>query len=90
VTFCSPVDGATTPHSEYPRSELEELSRWGVGPAATGRHVLSASVRVLALDQTARVPSTIIGQVHGNSSAPFAQLLKLRYVTRSNLQLTVS
>lgn len=85
VTFCVPLNGAHTPNTHYPRAELEELRRWPV-PSGSTVHSLSAKVKVLRLAQyfSESKASTIIGQVHGDSSKPFAELLKLRWNGKHN------
>ncbi|HEX4361413.1 MAG TPA: polysaccharide lyase family 7 protein [Pseudonocardia sp.] len=72
LKFWAPVDGATTPNSEHPRTELVSLNNFKAG---SGQHVLRASLAV------AQAPSTnqdiIIGQIHGAddiSSVPFVML----------------
>jgi hypothetical protein len=72
LTFWAPVSGATTEHSEHPRTELDNLSNFQAG---SGPQALTASVSV------AQVPTqgqdVIIGQIHGAddiSSVPFVML----------------
>ncbi|MDT7664145.1 MAG: hypothetical protein QOD04_3701 [Pseudonocardiales bacterium] len=72
LKFWAPVNGATTPNSQHPRTELVSLNNFKAG---TGQHTLRASVSV------AQAPSgnqdIIIGQIHGAddiSSVPFVML----------------
>ena len=72
LKFWAPVNGATTPNSEHPRTELVSLNNFKAG---SGQHVLRASLSV------GQAPSTnqdiIIGQIHGAddiSSVPFVML----------------
>jgi hypothetical protein len=72
LKFWAPVNGATTPNSEHPRTELVSLNNFKAG---SGQHLLRASLAV------AQAPSTnqdiIIGQIHGAddiSSVPFVML----------------
>jgi len=72
LKFWAPVDGATTPNSKHPRTELDSLHNFKAG---TSPHTLSATVSV------AQAPSgnqdIIIGQIHGAddiSSVPFVML----------------
>ncbi|HMP81364.1 MAG TPA: polysaccharide lyase family 7 protein [Verrucomicrobiota bacterium] len=78
MTFWSPVTGATTPGSSYPRSELREQIVPGnndINWLPYGVHTLTAQCRVTQVPSTAKV---IIGQIHcktGNARP----LLKLQY-----------
>jgi hypothetical protein len=72
LKFWAPVNGATTPNSQHPRTELDSLNNFKAG---TGSHTLRASLSV------AQAPSgnqdIIIGQIHGAddiSSVPFVML----------------
>jgi len=72
LKFWAPVNGATTPNSQHPRTELVSLNNFKAG---AGQHTLRASVSV------AQAPSgnqdIIIGQIHGAddiSSVPFVML----------------
>lgn len=76
MVFCTPLNGVHTPNTRYPRAELEGLTSWDVDDKMN--HKLSASLQVLKLANVSD-PSTVIGQIHGDSSKPFAQLLKLRW-----------
>jgi len=72
IKFWAPVDGATTPNSQHPRTELDSLTNFKAG---TSPHTLNATLVV------SQAPSTnqdiIIGQIHGAddiSSVPFVML----------------
>ena len=72
LTFWAPADGATTPHSQHPRTELNSLDDFKAG---SGVHTLTVTASV------AQVPAdgqdVIIGQIHGTgdiSSVPFVML----------------
>jgi hypothetical protein len=72
IKFWAPVDGATTPNSQHPRTELVSLNNFKAG---TSPHTLNATLVV------AQAPSAnqdiIIGQIHGAddiSSVPFVML----------------
>ncbi|MBV9922907.1 MAG: polysaccharide lyase family 7 protein [Pseudonocardia sp.] len=72
LTLWAPVAGSTTPNSSHARTELDHLTPFD---AATGRHVLTASVTVTQLPRAK--PEVIIGQIHGAgviSSVPFVLL----------------
>lgn len=71
LVFWSPVQGATTRGSEYPRSELRntypngELRNWGY---RSGTHRLSAKLAVEQIPSSGRIA---IGQIHvKNKSTP--------------------
>ena len=66
VVFRAPVGGATTSGSEYPRSELREMTGHGSREAgwsnASGRHVMTVTQAITALP---RVKSHVVaGQIH--------------------------
>jgi len=72
IKFWAPVDGATTPNSQHPRTELVNLNNFKAG---TSPHTLNATLVV------SQAPSAnqdiIIGQIHGAddiSSVPFVML----------------
>jgi hypothetical protein len=71
MTFWDPENGVTTGGSDYPRSELRELTRTG-GPAAwapSGTNTLSATVKVT------RVPDHVcVGQIHTSGVKPLLEL----------------
>ena len=65
VVFTAPVDGATTPNSAYPRSELREMNgeqkaAWSNG---NGRHTLRATEAVTELPESK--PEVVTAQIHG-------------------------
>ncbi|WP_153915820.1 polysaccharide lyase family 7 protein [Shewanella sp. TC10] len=69
------MDGATTPNTQYVRSELRELYRFDTeNPCSatnqnwtiSGKHQLEASVNIIQYPQITSVsPKVIVGQVHG-------------------------
>ncbi|HEX4246961.1 MAG TPA: polysaccharide lyase family 7 protein [Pseudonocardia sp.] len=72
IKFWAPVDGATTPNSEHPRTELDSLTNFKAGASP---HAMNATLVV------SQAPSAnqdiIIGQIHGAddiSSVPFVML----------------
>lgn len=72
LSLWAPVAGSTTPNSSHARTELDNLTPFR---AATGRHVLTASVTVTQLPRAK--PDVIVGQIHGAdaiSSIPFVLL----------------
>jgi hypothetical protein len=71
MTFWDPENGVTTSGSDYPRSELREMTAAG-GEAAwqtAGTNTLSATVKV------SRVPDHVcVGQIHTAQSKPLLEL----------------
>jgi hypothetical protein len=72
IKLWAPVDGATTPNSQHPRTELDSLNNFKAGSSP---HTLNATLTV------SQAPSSnqdiIIGQIHGAddiSSVPFVML----------------
>ena len=57
--FCN-SDGATTPNTHYPRTELRAKQEWHF----KGNHALSVRIAVQKQPSTGRI---IIGQIHGHS-----------------------
>lgn len=78
VVFWSPVTGATTENSDYPRSELREMldpRDPGVNWTADGIHILDATCRVTEVPSSRKV---IIGQIHSYSGKA-KPLIKLQF-----------
>lgn len=75
MTFWCPANGATTPNTEYPRSELRETPSGGDWKLYTGTHTLSATCEVVSLPTG--IKGVYIGQIHGDSSGSNPQLVKL-------------
>ncbi len=72
LMFWAPSRGATTKHSNHPRTELDSLTNFSAG---TGVHTLMASVTLLQAPQDGR--GIILGQIHGAadiSSVPYVML----------------
>jgi poly(beta-D-mannuronate) lyase len=66
VVFRAPVGGATTGNSEYPRSELREMTADGKKEASwsgkSGTHVMTITEAITALPQGK--PEVVAGQIH--------------------------
>jgi poly(beta-D-mannuronate) lyase len=66
VVFRAPVGGATTGNSEYPRSELREMTGGGKKQASwsgkSGTHVMTITQAITALPQGK--PQVVAGQIH--------------------------
>jgi len=66
VVFRAPVGGATTGNSEYPRSELREMTSGGKKQASwsgkSGTHVMTITEAITALPQGK--PQVVAGQIH--------------------------
>lgn len=72
MTFFCPSNGATTPNSKYPRSELRELGEWKLNK---GNHALYATCEVVQLPNSGK--GVYIGQLHGLKQKLHPQLIKL-------------
>jgi Alginate lyase len=74
LTFWAPADGALTPNSTHPRTELNSLDNFTAGK---GTHALTASLAV------SQVPSdtqdVIIGQIHGADDISSVAYVMLHY-----------
>jgi hypothetical protein len=78
MTFWDPENGVTTANSNYPRSELREMTAAGAAAdwPTTGTHTLSATVKVT------QVPDHVcVGQIHLGTGTPASTkpLLELFY-----------
>jgi poly(beta-D-mannuronate) lyase len=66
VVFRAPVGGATTGNSEYPRSELREMTAGGKKQASwsgkSGTHVMTITQAITAVPQGK--PQVVAGQIH--------------------------
>jgi hypothetical protein len=66
VVFRAPVGGATTGNSEYPRSELREMTAGGKKEASwsgkSGTHVMTITEAITAVPQGK--PEVVAGQIH--------------------------
>jgi len=66
VVFRAPVGGATTGNSEYPRSELREMTAGGKKQASwsgkSGTHVMTITEAITALPEGK--PQVVAGQIH--------------------------
>ncbi len=75
MTFWDPESGVTTPHSNYPRSELREMNPDGSAAdwALSGNHQLTARVRAISVTS-----NVCVGQIHlgsgGSSTKPLVEL----------------
>ena len=76
VEFWAPVNGATTPDSDYPRSELREMLDPGndnVNWTLSDQSSLLAKCKVMQVpDSTGKV---VIGQIHGFQANPLIKLV---------------
>ncbi|MFI6365973.1 polysaccharide lyase family 7 protein [Nocardia sp. NPDC050630] len=73
LTFWAPVRGATTPHSEHARTELDSSSNFSAG--TSGPHTLKVASAVLQVPTDTK--DIILGQIHGAgaiSSVPYVML----------------
>jgi hypothetical protein len=88
MSFWDPENGVTTPNSNYPRSELREMTAAGM-PAdwpSTGTNTLSATVKATM------IPSHVaVGQIHLGTGTPASTkpLLELFYFATGVIQLGI-
>lgn len=73
LTFWAPTKGATTPHSQHPRTELVGLTNWSAG---AGTHTMTVTERV---QQLPPADDIIVGQIHCGGSDSSIPLLMLHY-----------
>lgn len=71
MVFVCPDDGATTPGSHYPRTELRHVQEW----TFTAEHRLRAELAVLKEPGSRDI---IVAQIHGDGKG--SEALKLRWV----------
>jgi hypothetical protein len=81
MRFFAPLKGGTTDNSDYPRTELSEISNWKIGKFASNE--LIASIRVNKVPPQRQI---VIGQIHHKAvtdtygkSVSAKPLLKLTY-----------
>jgi hypothetical protein len=83
MTFWDPENGVTTGGSDYPRSELREMTEAGAYAdwQSSGTNTLSATLKVT------RVPDHVcVGQIHTSGSKP---LLELYYYSNGGIVLGI-
>jgi Alginate lyase len=88
MSFWDPENGSTTPNSNYPRSELRELSAQGTDAnwAVAGSHTLSATLKVT------QVPDHVcVGQIHVGTGTPSTTkpLLELFYYANGDIVMAI-
>jgi hypothetical protein len=83
LMFWAPTSGATTKHSNHPRTELQSRTYFNAG---TGVHTLTASLTLLQLPKDGR--GIILGQIHGAGSISSVPYVMLR-VQDSKLRVVV-
>lgn len=77
VTFWAPETGATTPNSNYPRSELRQNTQWSAPPA--GSAAAHYSLATLAVLSAGAQDSVCIGQIHTDGSAACSIIVELEW-----------
>jgi hypothetical protein len=88
MTFWDPESGVTTPNSNFPRSELREMTASGAAAnwAIAGTHTLSATVKATM------VPDHVcVGQIHLGTGTPSSTkpLLELFYYKSGQIDLAI-
>lgn len=88
MTFWDPENGVTTPNSNYPRSELREMTADGKAAnwLAPGTHTLSATVMATEIPD-----HTAVGQIHlGTGTPPSTKpLLELFYYKSGKIEMSI-
>ena len=74
LAFWAPTTGATTKHSDHPRTELDSLTNFTSG---RGVHTLAASVTLSQTPHDGR--GIILGQIHGAAGISSVPYVMLRY-----------
>ena len=75
LTFWAPARGATTPHSQHARTELDSLSNFSA--ATSGPHTLKAASAVLQVPTDTQ--DIILGQLHGAGAISTVPYVMLHY-----------
>ncbi len=88
MTFWDPENGVTTANSNYPRSELREMTAGGAPAnwATTGTHTLSATLKATV------VPDHVcVGQIHLGTGTPASTkpLLELFYHSDGSIVMAI-
>ncbi len=88
MSFWDPENGVTTANSNYPRSELREMTSTGAAAnwAPTGTHTLSATLKVT------QVPDHVaVGQIHLGTGTPSSTkpLLELFYDSTGKIVMAI-
>jgi len=74
LTFWAPTHGATTKHSDHPRTELDSLTDFAAGQE---RHTLAATLTIEQEPADGR--GIILGQIHGADDISSVPYVMLRY-----------
>ncbi|HEY2514637.1 MAG TPA: polysaccharide lyase family 7 protein, partial [Polyangiaceae bacterium] len=88
MSFWDPENGVTTANSNYPRSELREMTAGGAAAnwSTTGTHTLSATVKAT------QIPDHVaVGQIHLGTGTPASTkpLLELFYFKDGSISLYI-
>jgi hypothetical protein len=88
MSFWDPENGVTTANSNYPRSELREMTASGAAAnwASPGTHTLSATLKVT------QVPDHVaVGQIHLGTGTPSSTkpLLELYFYATGDIELGI-
>jgi hypothetical protein len=88
MTFWDPENGVTTPNSDYPRSELREMTASGAAAnwAPTGTNTLSATLKATTIPD-----HVAVGQIHLGTGTPASTkpLLELFYFATGAISLYI-
>ncbi|AYV83948.1 MAG: hypothetical protein Hyperionvirus14_37 [Hyperionvirus sp.] len=90
MTFMCPVNGATTPNTHYPRTELRETPVDGDWPLLTGTHTLKATCKVSKFPAPLTpLKGIYIGQIHGDNDSHNPQLVKLLWTPTNEITVQI-
>ena len=78
VTFWAPETGATTPNSNYPRSELRQNVQWRA-PAQGAPRQAHVQLATLAVLSAGAKDSVCIGQIHTDGAAACSIIVELEW-----------
>jgi hypothetical protein len=88
MSFWDPENGVTTANSNYPRSELREMTSSGQAAdwAPTGTHTLSATVKATMIPD-----HVAVGQIHLGTGTPASTkpLLELFYYSTGKIEMAI-
>jgi len=88
MVFWCPADGATTPNTKYPRSELRETPAGGDWSLYKGTNTLTATCKVVLLP-AASSKGIYIGQIHGDNSSDHPEIAKLLWSTENKVSVQI-
>ncbi|CAH6420092.1 Alginate lyase [uncultured virus] len=86
MAFMCPLNGAHTPNTNYPRSELREVRQNGDWNLTEGIHILKCKFKVIKTPHK----SVFVGQVHGNDENFNTNLVKIKWTYNNEIDVQVN